>query len=116
MQTIQPAVVCMYLRIREYYVNCKRCYQIRIYLHLYPLCFLRLERIFVSVLMGHIFFHLILNVKMILTAQLHYNQKEVCAWLNTPEQTENNFNKNSLVLDNQNFKIYQTRISFIQNC
>ena len=52
---IQPAVVCMYLNAREYYINCNGYYQIHIYLHLYPICFLRFKRIFVSVFMGHIF-------------------------------------------------------------
>jgi len=55
MQLIQTAVICMYLNVLEYYVNCKIYYQIHIYLHLFPICFLRLERIFVSVFMGHIF-------------------------------------------------------------
>jgi len=52
-------------------------------------------------LIGPYFFHLILSIKIILTAQLNDTQKEVCSRLYTPEQTENNFSKNSLVLDKQ---------------
>jgi len=40
MQLIQLAAVCTYLNVREYYINCKSYYQIHIYLHLYPICFL----------------------------------------------------------------------------
>ena len=53
---------------------------------------------------------------MRLNAQSNYSQKEDCFRLNTPKQTENNFSKKSLVLDNQKFKIFRTRISSIKIC
>jgi hypothetical protein len=103
----------MYLKVREYYANCKVTTVYTLFAFISSL-FSEIGKDFRIGLYESYFLRLIFNVKMLLIAQLNYVQKEDCFRLNTPKRTENNLSKNSLVLDNRSFKVFHTRISSIK--